>query len=69
MKMTNEWIQGYIAALDNVMAFSNTLLLISTDIREKDTIQKYSQFIYEVKENYKNLVKELNETQSKKITP
>jgi len=67
--MTNEWIQGYIAALDNVMAFSNTLLLISTDIREKDTIQKYSQFIYEVKENYKNLVKELNETQSKKITP
>ncbi len=64
--MTNEWLQGYIAGLDNIMAFSNTLIITATDIREKETINKYSQFIYEVKENYKKLVKELNETQSKK---
>lgn len=65
--LNNDYLKGYISALDNVAAFCEA----ASDNIEPENKLVYNQvqlFIVQVKENYKQLVKDLNENQSKKTT-
>jgi hypothetical protein len=71
--ITNDFLQGYIQALDNIdSALINFINVAkSTNPRNKCPINSYENvrtYIEQIKINYKKLVKELNETQSKKTT-
>lgn len=58
--MTNEWLQGYIAALNNITAYCETTKQMKT-FDEQICFNEVNLFIKQVKENYKELVKDLNE--------
>lgn len=67
--ITNDYIKGYIAALDHINDFLVNSLKETDDyvgIDERSGYFTAKNYIKEVKENYKQLVKELNEAQSKK---
>ena len=59
--MTNEWLQGYLAALNNVTAFCDTRMYMPENSQTQHTYAEILTFITQVKENYKQLVKDLNE--------
>lgn len=59
--MTNEWLQGYLAALSNIRLACE---LHCTPWISEEKTEAYSamiKYIDQVKENYKQLVKDLNE--------
>jgi aminoglycoside phosphotransferase family enzyme len=62
--ITNDFIQGYVAALDNISVFLNSICS-GKDYNYIKTIGDVNSFVRQTKENYKQLVKELNEAQSK----
>lgn len=65
---TPDYIKGYIAALNNISYFLENSMK-ETDEYVGDENSGYVAtkiYIEQVKENYKQLVKELNEAQSKK---
>ena len=69
MVFNNDYLKGYIAALNNI----NEYCVKSKNIEFQDDEVKFGyddvqEYIKQVKENYKQLVKDLNENQSKKTT-
>jgi hypothetical protein len=58
--MTNEWLQGYLAALKNVSAFCSTHKL-GQNYYAAQALREVDAFIEQVENNYRELVKELNE--------
>ena len=66
--ITNDYIKGYVAALDNINEFCNALTKDKYDTFMNTDLRSVQNYIKEVRENYKKLVKELNETQSKKTS-
>lgn len=75
--MINDYINGYVAALNSLDItldeYINEVnhLYYSEDNEYYATIgyNNIKNYIKQQKENYKQLVKELNEAQSKKTTP
>ncbi len=68
--MTNEWLQGYLAALKNIEDATKQFVKDSEDYR-RDDISGYKDvlfYIRTVKENYKKLVEELNAKSENKKT-
>lgn len=63
--MNNDWLKGYISALENVKSFCE-VNKTSTSYETAMTYNQVIEFINNVKDNYKELVRNLNETQSKK---
>jgi hypothetical protein len=64
-KMTNEWLQGYLAALKNIELLT---VNFSKDTDDGDAIDAYANVLHtieEVRTNYKKLVEELNEKSKK----
>lgn len=64
----DNYLQGYISALNNINSAINNLAENTTDYNRTvlDGYNDVQNYIKTVKNNYKQLVKELNETQSKK---
>lgn len=62
--MTNEWLQGYIAALKNLEAFCETTKL-EKNYDQQRALEYVVIFIHQVRENYKQLVEDLNEKSKK----
>lgn len=67
--LNNDYLKGYIAALDNIKAYLDTSYKCEYSHDKRDAFKQTLVFINQVKENYKQLVKDLNESQSKKTTP
>jgi hypothetical protein len=59
--MTNEWLQGYIAALKNIRAFchtsSNNAGFCSEEQKGYNAVLAFTK---QVEDNYRELVEELN---------
>lgn len=66
--ITSDYIKGYISALDNIITFCDNVQK-DKDYNFIKNISIVKDYIKQSRANYKNLVKELNETQSKKTTP
>jgi len=68
--LNNDYLKGYIAALDNINTYCKTLKEEPfQDDELKFGYNDVQEYIEQVRENYKQLVKDLNENQSKKTTP
>jgi hypothetical protein len=68
--MTNEWLQGYLAALNNVIEAIEKMDKETSD-GEADTRHGYfnvKMYVRQVKKNYKDLVEELNAKSENKKT-
>jgi type III secretory pathway component EscV len=65
--MTNEWLQGYLAALKNIDAFCNTHKL-GQNYDSARALHEVRVFIEQVENNYRQLVKELNDGSKSKKT-
>lgn len=59
--ITQDFINGYIAALENVKAFLNSEIQSNYTTERKAGFQNTITFIESVKDNYKQLIKTLNE--------
>jgi hypothetical protein len=68
MIVNNEWLQGYLAALKNLELMTSSLKDNSLSLEAVTAYDDVLVIIEQVKNNYRLLVKELNETQSKKTT-
>lgn len=66
--ITNDYIHGYISALDNIVTFCDNASK-GQDYEFHKNIQVVREYIKQCRANYKNLVRELNEAQNKKTTP
>ena len=69
--ITQDFINGYVQALDNIDSAIGSLMNESIQKNPRNTcpinaFQKVRDFVLQTRNNYKELVKELNETQSKK---
>ncbi len=64
--LNNDYLKGYLSGLDNVKSFLETSYKYSTEIEEQAAFEKTLDFIFEVRENYKQLVKDLNEKSNSK---
>jgi len=76
--MNNDWLQGYLAACDNINKFLQMRIKeknnyygegLCTEIESltiTDDYKEVEQYINQVKLNYLSLIKDLNEAQSKK---
>jgi len=64
--LNNDYLKGYVAALENIKsALSSYQTAEPSEFVSYDLVNRY---IDQTKENYKKLVKDLNESQSKKTT-
>lgn len=59
--ITNEYIKGYINALDNIKSIVNTYKIDSNNNHSLEAFNDVLNYIEQVRNNYKQLVKELNE--------
>lgn len=76
--ITNEWLRGYIDALENISAAMNTFvdetdkaskeLLMTQEeaIHVKAAYKSVQDYIKDVKKNYKQIVKEMNDASKSK---
>lgn len=75
--ITRDWIKGYISALDHLnetldkfkedIHFNNDEELNIVNVTQDFAYSKVQSYIKQVRESYKEMVKKLNEDQSKKI--
>jgi hypothetical protein len=69
--ITNDFIQGYIQSLDNIKNALDQYQIADKAANLESEFVAYDilyRYIESTKENYKKLVKDLNEAQSKKTT-
>jgi len=59
--ITNEYLKGYINALDNIKSIVNTYKIDSNNNHSLEAFNDVLNYIEQVRNNYKQLVKELNE--------
>lgn len=66
--LNNDYLKGYIAALNNISKFLEDSYKNTPEYHgsNQDGFFITQEYIKQVKENYKQLVKDLNESQSKK---
>lgn len=60
MEINNSYIKGYINALDNIKTVVNTYKIDAISNEAKEAFNDVSRFIEQVRNNYKELVKDLN---------
>ena len=58
--VTNDYIKGYITALDNLKSVVNAYKIDAMDQSAQEAFQDVVKHIEHVRENYKLLVKDLN---------
>lgn len=68
MLFNNDYLKGYVSALENIDSAIDNLISNATNTCAIKNLQNVKKYILETKENYKQLVKDLNESQSKKTT-
>ena len=68
--MNNDWLKGYIQALENVDSAVTNMMnqRVKINPNDFDTLHNYDEvrkYITQIKNNYKQLVKELNAKEEK----
>ena len=66
--INNDYLCGYVSALENIDSAIDNLISNATNTCAIKNLQKVKDYILQTRNNYKQLVKDLNESQSKKTT-